>query len=122
MPRFFKSLVPALLAISLIMQGVFLLLLQAPPVNPVTEPDEITSLFDVIKHDSKKSQHEERSCNADDQDEGQSGEKENVSWQLDFCGVFYHPLALSSFSKLFPVESIHRLMSPVSGIFRPPRA
>lgn len=122
MPRFFKSLIPALLAISLIMQGVFLPLLQASPVNPMTKPDDIASLFKVVKHDLQKSEPEERSCDADDQDEGQSEEKENVSWQLDFCGVFYHPLALPFFSELFPVESIHRLMSPVSGIFRPPRA
>jgi hypothetical protein len=120
MPRFFKSLVPALLAISLIMQGVFLPLLQAYPA--MSKPDDIASLFDLAKHDAKKSQHKEHSCNADDQDDGHSKEKENVSWQVDFCGVFYHSLALPSFSELFPVESIHRLMSPVSGIFRPPRA
>ena len=121
MPRFFKSLVSALLAISLMMQGVFLPLLQASPVNQMPKPDDIASLFDMNKHDSKNSQYKERSCDADDQDENQSVE-ENASWQLDFCGIFYHPLALQSFSELFPVESIHRLMSPVSGIFRPPRA
>ena len=122
MPRFFKSLVSALLAISLTMQGVFLPLLQASPVNQMSKSDDIASLFDMIKHDSKNSQHKERSCDADSQDEGQS-EEENVSWQLDFCGIsFSHRLALQSFPELFPVESIHRLMSPVSGIFRPPRA
>lgn len=121
MPRFFKSLVSALLAVSLTMQGVFLPLLQASPVNQMPKPDDIASLFDMIKHDSKNSQHKECSCEADGQDEAQS-EKENVSWQLDSCGTFYYPLALQSFSELFPVESIHRPMSSLSGIFRPPRA
>lgn len=121
MPRFFKSLVSALLVVSLAMQGVFLPLLQASPVNQMPKPDDIASLFDMLKHDSKNSQHKERSCDADNQDEDQSAEEENASWQLDSCGIFYHPLALQSF-ELFPVESIHRLMPPVSGIFRPPRA
>jgi len=103
------------------MQGVFLPLLQASPVNQMTKSEDTASLFNIAKHDSKNSQDKERSCDADDQDEDQS-EKENVSWQLDFCGIFYHPLALQSFSELFPVESLHRPMSPVSGIFRPPRA
>lgn len=121
MPRFFKSLVSALLALSLIMQGVFLPLLQASPVKQMPKPNEIASLFDVIKHDSKNSHYKERSCDANGQDEDQSVEEENVSWQFDFCSISYHPLALQSFSELFPVESIYRLMSPVSGIFRPPQ-
>ena len=121
MPRFLKSLVSALLAISLTMQGVFLPLLQASPVNQTQKPDNIASLFDMNKHDSKNSEHKERSCDADEQNEAQFEEK-NASWQLDSCGTFYYPLALPSFSELFPVESIHRPMSSLSDIFRPPRA
>lgn len=122
MPRFFKSLISALLVISLAMQGVFLPLLQASSVSQMPRPDDIASLFDIIKHDLKNSQYKERSCDVDGQDEAQS-EEENVSWQLDFCSTFYNSLALQSFSELFPVESIHRpMMSSLSDIFRPPRA
>lgn len=127
MPRLFKSLVSALLlAVSLTMQGVFLPSLQASPVDQMSKPDDIASLFDMNKHDSKNSQ-QERFCDADDQDEDdqdedQSLEEENASWQLDSCSIFYQPLALQSFSELFPVESTHRPISPLSGIFRPPRA